>query len=122
MPKERDLYKGIVDGARIDGGLLVRIHDAAYTGKKPFDMFGVSPFGLALAVEVKSVDKMPRDPLSLLETHQLSWLKAWSKRGGGSFLVVHCKGRCDVWRIDRYGNVTQKSPLEKSGELWRGLV
>jgi hypothetical protein len=124
LANERDQYKGIIEGARHEGALLARIHDSAFTGKKPFDMFGVLPDGRALAVEVKDVDKLPRDVFGLLESHQVSWLRAYASRGGASLLVVHCKTDrcCHVWRMDGSGRLTQVQALGKAGGVWLGIV
>jgi hypothetical protein len=86
--REHDSYDGLIQGAYREGWLLCRISDGSY-GKKPFDIFGCSPTGQAVAVEVKLMDSLPgRPPLHLLETHQKAWLEAYAQRGCLSFLVV----------------------------------
>jgi penicillin-binding protein-related factor A (putative recombinase) len=124
LANERDQYKGIIEGARHEGALLARIHDSVFTGKKPFDMFGILSDGRGLAVEVKDVEKLPRDIVGLLESHQVSWLKAYASRGGAALVVVHCKADrcCHVWRMDRTGRLILRQPLRKAGGVWLGIV
>lgn len=122
---ERGQYQGLIDGARREGILLCRIADAAYTGKKPFDMFGVLPNGRALAVEVKRKATMPFSPWSLLEPHQLNWLKAYAANGGEAILAVHVEDRNEIllWRAKPDGELWPvDGRLVKDREDWRGLA
>jgi hypothetical protein len=89
MPRESDLYTPILQGARCDGWALFRIEDGA-PGRKPFDITGVAPGGLAVGLEVKYVRKAGWPtlwPWELFETHQIGWLQEYAQYGGAAIVV-----------------------------------
>ena len=79
---ERSLYSPLIKGALKENWALYRISDAAFTGRKPFDIGGSTNEGLAVGLEVKLVvklDQWDEFPWKIFEDHQLAWLQAYSK-------------------------------------------
>lgn len=93
---ERDWYPAIIDGARRRGVLLCRIADAPATGKKPFDLFGITSRGIGVAIEAKMVrssknlweDGFADAAARSLRSHQSNWLQAWAGCGGVALLIA----------------------------------
>jgi hypothetical protein len=118
---EKDLYKGIIDGARSEGWLLFRIADGTL-GKKPFDITGCAKDGKAVAVEVK-VDRRTNTNIDnfqgLLEVHQVNWLKAYSMNDAYALVLIY---QNEQLVVIQYFNGTPKCELvlqEKNGS-WIG--
>lgn len=108
MSGERSHYPAIIDGARLNGALLYRIVDAPMTGKKPFDIMGISGMGRGVGIEVKLSKKDSLDsPLKLLEAHQLNWLKAFAARGGIALVIVYHSVFRDYsfWEVNKDGEL-----------------
>lgn len=85
---ERSMYGPIINGLAADGWLAWRIADGSY-GKKPFDICGVSPTGLAVGIEAKVCGaRSACFPERQFEPHQISWLKAYDEKGAYGFAVV----------------------------------
>jgi hypothetical protein len=127
--KERDHYPALISGARRDGILLVRIVDAPYTGKKPFDMFGIRK-GRGIAVEVKKSRFSCLNPtgrpvglesLAKLEPHQKTWLSVWAREDGISlvFVLSADSASCGIWQVTGDGYRRLKD-LVKMDECWVG--
>jgi hypothetical protein len=79
---ERDLYIPLIRGANCEGWRLYRYPDLA-SGSKPFDIGGVSPTGVAVALEVKLYRRDLEnitEAIKALHPHQLSWLEAYGSR------------------------------------------
>lgn len=117
---ERDQYPLIIEGARKENILLCRIADSAYSGKKPFDIFGVLPNGRAIGIEVKQVASIPSNPISLLEDHQYAWLRAYAARDGIALLLIHIKGQktMTVFKFLKNGNHQQMNSLVLYKNVW----
>jgi len=116
MSGERSLYAPLVKGAMQDGILLWRVSDGGY-GKKPFDLCGIGPRGLALGIEVKASDRLV-PPERLLAEHQLIWLRCYEGFGGIGLCLVYNTSTKTMVAYDYRGNV--KGILCREAGLWRG--
>ncbi len=100
---EADLYNPLVKGALREGWALYRIADGT-PGRKPFDIGGSAPDGLAVGLEVKIVNKFPLQteklPWDLFEAHQKGWLRAYAISGAMA-LAALCERSTKVVRIYR---------------------
>lgn len=101
MRLERSYYHALIAGAATEGILLIRLNDGA-VGKLPFDIYGVTLTGRAVAVEVKvcrTVACPTSLPENLFEKHQLNYLREFAHRGAVSLgIVYHDKvKRMMVW-------------------------
>lgn len=87
---ERELYAKLSRGAEADGWALYHISDAG-TGRKPFDMGGVSPYGEAVGLEVKAWERIQWNkplPWQRFEASQRGWLKAYAKAGALALIAL----------------------------------
>ena len=118
---ERDLYPGILAGAKADNILLCRIADGQNTGKKPFDIFGIGWGGIAIAIEVKvskGVSLTGERAMKLLLPHQQNWIRAYGICGGLSIVAVYSE---ITHRIYIFGHDEEyKFMLYKENKIWRG--
>lgn len=121
--KERSLYSDLIDGARTEGGLLYRIVDAAFTGKKPFDIMGVDKDGIAVAIEVKKAP-VEMNPTKLLEDHQVNWLRAFAMRGARSFVILYTEQTKEyfLWKYTGDGRLEYLKKLNKRGSIVTGIL
>jgi hypothetical protein len=120
---ERDHYPGLLRGAALDGWLLNRIPDAKDSGKKPFDIFGACPSGLACAIEVKRFQGLElNDFTKLLAPHQLNWLKAYAKRGCPALVPVYFTkwDEMRVYEVREPQDLKMCFRLVKDQGFWRG--
>lgn len=92
--KEAAHYQRLIQGAMRQGWFLYRIADGS-PGRKPFDIGGTSPCGLAVGLEVKVVDHLPREgaalPWQIFAIHQRAWLETFAKTGGVSLAGLYSK-------------------------------
>lgn len=89
---ETSLYEDIIRGARLEGWLLFRITDGS-PGRKPFDISGSAPNGLAVGVEVKVWRKkgLPtKVPWDQFESQQVHYLVQYAKRKSYAFALIYC--------------------------------
>jgi Holliday junction resolvase len=90
---ETDLYSPIVAGMNSEGFAVFKIADGS-VGKKPFDVAGVCPDGISVAIEIKiekqaDMGTLTVVPVGLLSGHQSSWLLAYARRGAHAALAVY---------------------------------
>lgn len=125
--KENELYKAIVDGAKLENIILIKIVDGS-VGKKPFDMFGITNKGIAVAVEVKvwrntnlpgswsEVDK-------LYESQQKPWLMEYASNKGVAILALYHEysKRMLITRVDGSGYYGTVYEMVKQKQVWHGL-
>lgn len=76
--KEASLYLPLTEGANTEGWMLRKEADGS-PGRKPFDIWGMTPLGHFVACEVKVADRTlrPDDPIpwAKFEVQQKPWLK-----------------------------------------------
>ena len=89
---EKELYSKLIVGANAEGWRLYRISDQS-SGRKPFDIGGCSPHGLAVALEVKRVRQIVYSapvPVQAFGDHQLAWLDFFLERKAMAMVGLHC--------------------------------
>lgn len=118
--KERDLYQPIVRGALLEGWALIRLNDGS-PGRKPFDLFGCSPEGVAVGLEVKVVPKLDLHQSinwAIFEVQQRYWLQQFAKMGAISVAAFYQE---DLERLVMVrfvnANCMEESPYE-----WQHVV
>lgn len=85
MLLENKLYLPLTDGGDHENWLLYRIADGS-NGKKPFDIGGCDPYGVAVGLEVKVTGERATDvgghplPWGLFEIHQRWWLREYARQ------------------------------------------
>lgn len=102
--REANLYAAIVTGANREGWSLFRISDLA-PGRKPFDIAGCAPNGLAVGLEVKVTANQPQPDRtfsrSIFQTHQIEWLESYSEAGALALVTIYSTSdsRLVVYRL-----------------------
>ena len=76
-----------------------RIVSAFPEKKSGVDYIGIIATGRPVAIEAKSTIERTRFPLSLVEPHQVDFLKQWHTLGGIAFLLVEFAKLREVYRI-----------------------
>jgi hypothetical protein len=124
LSRESDGYLPLTMGGFNDGFCLYKIVDAAMTGKKPFDITGISPDGKAVAIECKyartgvGVEKLK----GMLEPHQMNWINTYAVMGGVSIVVLFTEsGDSFAYRVNRKHEWEGPTKLEWMGKCLRGL-
>lgn len=96
---EKGLYKPLIRGARIEGWLLFRLSDTSID-KKPFDISGTTSSGVAVGLEVKTIDNALTEhtvfPWSKFEDHQIQWLKAYAEKRAYSLACIQFLGSSNI--------------------------
>lgn len=88
---ERQLQTMLVKGANFDHWQLFKITDGS-VGKKPMDISGFGPMGLAVCCEVKLLNNSLNDrrqlPLSEFSPHQIAWLNRYAEAGAHAIIII----------------------------------
>lgn len=117
---EKELYNGVLTGARRDGILLVRIVDGS-VGRKPADFLGINRDGRAVIVEVKKVEKgkQPTTLPNLFEVQQIEYLRRYALWGGISFALIYYVPNRTMMVYD-FSKEEYVGTLKKEKEGWVG--
>ncbi len=88
---EREFQTLIVKGAReVEKISIFKMIDGYNTGKKPFDISGISPTGRGIAIEAKITNKPQRYiPWSLFSSHQITWLRTYAEANAHSIVAIY---------------------------------
>lgn len=133
MRLERDVYTSLIQGANSEGWKLFRISDLA-PGKKPFDITGASPSGLAVALEVKRLARplsaASSIPHSLFKPHQILWLRAYAEVNALPLVAIWVPGdaaQVTVYRLTKHAlefslptSELSQARLAWDGDKWVG--
>jgi hypothetical protein len=100
--KERLLYRPLIEGAAMEGWSLFRLEDGSW-GKKPFDIAGIAPSGLAVGLEVKAPYHCASDtiPWRLFSAHQRLWLEEYATQGGIALATIGCEDKVIVYKLSK---------------------
>lgn len=118
---ERQHYLDLSHGAHLEGWEITRIADGSL-GKKPFDFFGVTNTGIAIALEVKEITQgiPPHSlPMKCFEgrEHQITWLNLYADRGAIALVAVYHKPTRRMMLFDT--SESYVCDLRKIGGFWR---
>lgn len=73
---------------------------AVYPEKKStVDFIGIIASGRGIAIEAKSTSEANRFPLSMLQEHQIAYLRRFALCGGLSFLLLEFKKHDEIYRV-----------------------